>query len=89
MFARPELSAPWAFTMADDKAAFHIVTLTCTLTLGGETVALTEGNFVVLPRGRSHVLSDAPARIPVKLDGSLKTRGAMRTASSARAAAAP
>lgn len=76
VFARPELSAPWAFTMADEEAAFHIVTRgNCTLSRDGESVALGEGDFVVLPRGGTHVLSDAPARIPVKLDGSLKTRG--------------
>jgi AraC-like DNA-binding protein len=78
VFARPELSAPWGFTMADEQAAFHIVTRgSCTLSLNGtaESVALAEGDFVVLPRGGTHVLRDAPSTTPIKLDGSLKTRG--------------
>jgi AraC-like DNA-binding protein len=76
VFARPELSAPWGFTMADEQAAFHIVMHgTCSLTLGDETVALEEGDFVVLPRGGAHVLRDAPGSAVVKLDGSLKARG--------------
>jgi AraC-like DNA-binding protein len=77
VFARPELSAPWGFSMADEQAAFHIVTRGhCTLSLEGATepVALDEGDFVVLPRGGTHVLRDARTTVPVKLDGLLKTR---------------
>jgi hypothetical protein len=32
VFARPELSAPWGFSMANEEAAFHMVTCgQCTL----------------------------------------------------------
>jgi AraC-like DNA-binding protein len=77
VFARPELSAPWGFSLADEQAAFHIVTRgTCHLSVAGVagSVELREGDFVVLPRGGTHVLRDVPATTPVKLDGSLKTR---------------
>lgn len=78
VFARPELRAPWGFTLADEAAAFHIVTRgACTLELTGAAVSveLSEGDFVVLPRGGTHVLRDAPTTVPVKLDRTLKTRG--------------
>jgi AraC-like DNA-binding protein len=78
VFARPELSAPWGFTMADERAAFHIVTRgQCTLSLAetAETIVMSEGDFVVLPRGGTHVVRDVPATVPVRLDGLLKTRG--------------
>jgi AraC-like DNA-binding protein len=76
VFARPELGAPWGFTLTDEQAAFHIVTRgACTLTLDGETIALAEGDFVVLPRGGTHIVRDVPATAPVALDGMLKARG--------------
>ena len=77
LFARPELSAPWGFTLADEAAAFHIVTHGgCVLSHAGIAgpIVLAEGDFVVLPRGGTHVLRDSSSTVPVKLDGSLKTR---------------
>jgi AraC-like DNA-binding protein len=77
VFARPVLSAPWGFEIVDEEAAFHIVTRgRCSLSFGptGDVVALSEGDFVVLPRGGAYVMRDAPATTPVRLDRSLKAR---------------
>ncbi|MGD0050928.1 MAG: AraC family transcriptional regulator [Vulcanimicrobiaceae bacterium] len=77
IFARPVLSAPWGFEIVDEETAFHIVTRgRCSLTFGGtgDMVALSEGDFVLLPRGGAYVIGDVPATKPVRLDRSLKTR---------------
>jgi len=77
IFARPVLSAPWGFEIVDEDTAFHIVTRgRCSLTFGGtgDMVALSEGDFVLLPRGGAYVIGDVPATKPVRLDRSLKTR---------------
>jgi AraC-like DNA-binding protein len=76
VFARPELRAPWGLRVDDAQAAFHIVTRgRCRLELdGAEAVELSEGDFVVLPRGGAYVLRDAPSTRPVRLDAALKSR---------------
>ncbi len=77
VFARPELRAPWGFTLVEEGAAFHIVTSgRCLLEIeGAAPIALSEGDFVVLPRGGRHVVRDARTTRPVLLDGVLKARG--------------
>lgn len=78
VFARPELRAPWAFNLAEDGAAFHIVTSgRCLLEIddGTAPTVLSAGDFVVLPRGGTHVLRDARTSPPVLLDALLKSRG--------------
>lgn len=77
VFAQPELRAPWGFTLAEEEATFHIVTQgRCSLELDGvaESLELSEGDFVVLPRGGTHVMRDAPTTRTVRLDRTLKTR---------------
>lgn len=77
VFARPELRAPWGFNLVDEGAAFHIVIRgRCSLEFDGssEPIALSEGDFVVLPRGGSHIVRDVPATRPVRLDRLLKAR---------------
>ena len=78
VFARPELSAPWGFTLVEEGAAFHIVTSgRCVLEIADASapIALAEGDFVVLPRGGTHVLRDARTSRPILLDALLKARG--------------
>jgi AraC-like DNA-binding protein len=75
VFARPELRAPWGLRMTDEQAAFHIVMRgRCLLELdeAAAPIELSEGDFVVLPRGTAYVLRDAPTTKPVRLDRSLK-----------------
>jgi AraC-like DNA-binding protein len=77
VFARPELRAPWGFGLADEGASFHIVIRgRCILTYGGTPglFELSEGDYVVLPRGGTHVVRDAPGTVPVALDDALKAR---------------
>ena len=76
VFARPELRAPWGLRVTDEQAAFHIVTRgRCRLECEGTApIELSEGDFVVLPRGGTYVLRDAPATPAVQLDRSLKSR---------------
>jgi AraC-like DNA-binding protein len=77
VFARPELRAPWGFNLTDDGAAFHLVTSgQCLLELDGseEPTPLSEGDFVILPRGGSHIVRDARTTEPVRLDRLLKER---------------
>src|ERR1700722_12778580 len=78
VFARPELRAPWGFTLVEEGAAFHLVTSgRCVLEIADAPapIVLAEGDFVVLPRGGTHVLRDARTSRPVLLDALLKARG--------------
>jgi AraC-like DNA-binding protein len=77
VFARPQLRAPWGFRLVDEGAAFHIVTRGhCLLSCEGApgTFELAEGDYVVLPRGGTHVVRDAPGTVAVALDDALKAR---------------
>jgi AraC-like DNA-binding protein len=78
VFARPELRAPWGFNLVEEGAAFHIVTRgRCLLEIedAPAPIVLSEGDFVVLPRGGTHVVRDAQTTQPVLLDRLLKSRG--------------
>jgi AraC-like DNA-binding protein len=76
VFARPELHAPWGLRIDDEQAAFHIVTRgRCLLERDGAApVELSEGDFIVLPRGGPYVMRDASTTRPIRLDRSLKGR---------------
>jgi AraC-like DNA-binding protein/mannose-6-phosphate isomerase-like protein (cupin superfamily) len=81
VFARPELRAPWGFRLVEEEAAFHIVTSgSCLLEIESAPapIVLSEGDFVVLPRGGTHVVRNARTSQPVLLDGLLKSRGRQR-----------
>src|SRR4051812_14634401 len=58
------MHAPWGFRVAArEVATFHLVTSgECRLSVEGipESIALVKGDFVVLPHGKSHVMSDHP-----------------------------
>jgi mannose-6-phosphate isomerase-like protein (cupin superfamily) len=60
----PEFRAPWGVSVERDWAVFHIVVQGhCWLQVRGmaQPVKLSEGDFVVVPRGQFHTLSDLPS----------------------------
>ena len=61
VYFRPELGAPWAFSIADRGTTFHIVADgKCWLQVTGatQTIELVAGDFVVVMRD-AHILRDA------------------------------
>jgi len=65
---RPELRAPWGFSISRKEPAFHIVTQgNCWLEVKrlAKPVRLSAGDFVVVPHGDWHAMRDAPATRPV------------------------
>lgn len=59
----PEFGSPWGFRLASQGTAFHIVISGhCWLEVKGlrGPVWLSRGDFVLLPRGDSHIMRDAP-----------------------------
>ncbi len=64
VYFRPELGAPWGFSLADHGTAFHIVADgKCWIQVTGATqsVELVAGDFVVVPRGDAHIMRDSTA----------------------------
>lgn len=62
LYFRPELGAPWGFSLADHGTAFHIVAEgKCWVQVTGVTQAieLVAGDFVVVPRGDAHIMRDS------------------------------
>src|SRR5215471_6216363 len=62
LYFRPELGAPWGFSLADHGTAFHIVADgKCWVQVTGVTQAieLVAGDFVVVPRGDAHIMRDS------------------------------
>jgi AraC-like DNA-binding protein len=62
VYFRPELGTPWGFRVADHGTAFHIVADgKCWVQVAGDTPAieLVAGDFVVVPRGDAHIMSDS------------------------------
>ena len=61
LYFRTEFSGPWAVTVPElaQAARFHLVMQgNCHVELvGGTSVMLTPGDLVMIPRGRSHILS--------------------------------
>jgi AraC-like DNA-binding protein len=63
IYFRPELAAPWGFSVAGTGTTFHIVASgTCWLEVWGvkQRILLSVGDLVVVPRGIFHALRDAP-----------------------------
>ena len=63
-YFRPDLRAPWGFSVADHGTAFHIVACgSCWLQAKGaaKPVPLSAGDFVVVTRGDAHAMRDPPA----------------------------
>ena len=64
VYFRPELGAPWAFSVADRGTTFHIVADgSCWLqvTSATQTIELVAGDFVLVPRGDAHIMCDSAA----------------------------
>src|SRR5215471_365446 len=62
IYLRPELRAPWGFSLGDKRTVFHLVAGgKCWLEVKGVAapVRLSAGDFVVMPRGDRHVVRDA------------------------------
>ena len=75
IYFRPELRAPWGFSLGDRGTIFHIVALgKCWLEVKSvaKPVQLSAGDFVVMPRGDSHVIRDLPTTQVVDLFDLLK-----------------
>lgn len=78
LFCRAHLSAPWGLNFSPAPCAvFHVVDRgSCWLALDGgrEPIALAGGDFVVLPQGERHCITDdlsTPATIPVTIGKTL------------------
>ncbi|MGB3176794.1 MAG: AraC family transcriptional regulator [Albidovulum sp.] len=79
LYFRTDFSAPWAVTVPEFGAAarFHLVMqgqLNVTTACGTE-LTMGPGDLVMIPRGWSHVLADAPGRAAQLLDNVLKETG--------------
>lgn len=75
VFARPELRAPWGLKLDNRGAAFHIVMQgRCYVAADGSRspIELSEGDFVVIPRGGGHTVRDDPATKAVNLTSVLE-----------------
>ena len=62
VYFRPELGAPWGFSVADHGCAFHIVVDgRCWVQVTGvkQAVGLVAGDLVVVPRGDAHIMRDS------------------------------
>jgi len=62
LYFRPELGAPWGFSLADHGTAFHIVAdgkCWVQVTSVTQAIELVAGDFVVVPRGDAHIMRDS------------------------------
>src|SRR5262245_48728199 len=62
-YFRPELHAPWGFSINDRGPTFHIVSYgKCMIEVKGvaKQVQLSAGDFVVIPRSDPHLIRDLP-----------------------------
>jgi AraC-like DNA-binding protein len=64
LYFRPQFRAPWGIRVARNCVVFHIVDHgDCWLEVNGvaEPIWLSEGDFVVVPRGDAHIMRDRPS----------------------------
>mgnify|MGYP003578688141 CR=1 FL=1 len=76
-YYRPELRAPWGFSIDVGGPTFHIVSQgKCWIEVNGvpKPVQLSAGDFVVLPRSDSHIVRDFPTTPVVDYFDFLKVR---------------
>ena len=76
-YFRPELRAPWGFSIDVSGPTFHIVSQgKCWIEVSGvaKPVQLSAGDFVVLPRSDSHIVRDFPTTPVVDYFDFLKGR---------------
>jgi AraC-like DNA-binding protein len=80
-YYRPELRAPWGFSIDVRGPTFHIVSHgECWIEVNGvaKPVQLSAGDFVVLPRSDSHIVRDFPTTPVVDYFDFLKGRATDR-----------
>lgn len=79
LYFQADFAAPWGVTVPDlqQAARFHLVVRgTCHIGFAsGSTLTLGPGDLVLIPRGRSHVLADAPRRRAPPLETILQETG--------------
>ena len=79
LYFRTHFSGDWAITVPDLAGAsrFHLVVQgTCHVTFrSGASVTLHPGDLVLIPRGREHILADAPGRPSAPLETVLEESG--------------
>lgn len=72
LYFRTDFSPPWAIRVPDyaQAARFHLVVQgRCFVTLGsGAVIDLAPGDLILIPAGRSHVISGAPETEPAPLE---------------------
>ncbi|MEZ5893230.1 MAG: AraC family transcriptional regulator [Parvularculaceae bacterium] len=78
-YFRTDFSAPWGVRVPDHKGAarFHLVVEgRCFVAVeGGGEIMLNAGDLILVPAGRSHILSDAPANTAPRLETVLADAG--------------
>jgi AraC family transcriptional regulator, activator of mtrCDE len=79
LYFRTDYSAPWAIAVPRfaQSARFHLVVQgRCHVTLpSGQSIAISPGDLILIPRGQAHVLADDPTRTPTALDRVLTDSG--------------
>ena len=79
LYFRTDFNPPWAVTVPnlDQAARFHLcVQGTCNVSFeNGDTVELSQGDLILIPRGRSHILADKPAEQAPPLEKVLADAG--------------
>lgn len=79
LYFRTDFSGTWGTTVPqfEQAARFHyVVQGTCNVSFPtGENVTLNAGDLILIPRGRTHVLSDAPDREAPPLEQVLEAVG--------------
>src|SRR5215470_17238663 len=82
VYSRPTFGAPWSARLEGDATHFHYVTSgTCWLQVRGmpEATSLSQGDFVVVPRGGQHVMCDSLGTPSVDSFELVNTHGADRS----------
>src|SRR5215469_4713655 len=72
VYCRTQLTAPWGLIFSADQAQFHVVERGSFLLQpdgSRETIAVSEGDLVLLPHGRGHRLLSSPdsKAVPIKV----------------------
>ena len=78
MYFRTDFNSDWSVTVPDLEGAarFHLVVQgECHVRFeSGETIVLGPGDLVLIPRGRSHILSDKPVDAAPSLEQVLQEK---------------
>jgi AraC family transcriptional activator of mtrCDE len=79
LYFRTDFSGPWGVTVPDlgQAARFHLVVQgQCRVELAsGQTADLGPGDMIMIPKGQSHILADAPGRGAPPLEAVLEAAG--------------